>query len=90
MLHKQKFLENVRSAKRGSAPGRCGTRHEHYRVLLEDIRATDNLYFFAQKLAVGDVPESIRRGLAVAHLTDLVLHTACQCENLVRRSDAEP
>ena len=71
MLRKQKFLENVRSAKRGSAPGRCGTRHEHYRVLLEDIRATDNLYFLAQKLAVGDVPESIRRGLAVAHLTAL-------------------
>ena len=71
MLNKQKFLENVRSAKRGSAPGRCGTRHEHYRVLLEDIRATDNLYFLAQKLAVGDVPESIRQGLAVAHLTAL-------------------
>ena len=64
-------MENVRAAKRGSAPGRCGTRHEHYRVLLEDIRATDNLYFLAQKLATGDVPESIREGLAVAHLTAL-------------------
>ena len=71
LLIKRKFLENVRSAKRGSAPGRCGTRHEHCRVLLEDIRATDNFYFLAQKLAVGDVPESIRQGLAVAHLTAL-------------------
>ena len=33
-LDQRKFLENVRAAKRGSAPGRCGTRHEHYRVLL--------------------------------------------------------
>ena len=40
-------------------------------MLLEDIRAADNLYFLAQKLAVGDIPESIREGLAVAHLTAL-------------------
>ena len=71
MLSKRKFLENVRSAKRGSAPGRCGTRHEHYRVLLEDIRVTDNLYYLAQMLAVGAIPEAIREGLAVAHLTAL-------------------
>ena len=71
MLDKRKFIENIRSAKRGSAPGRCGTRHEHCRVLLEDIRATDNFYFLAQNLAAGDVPESIRQGLAVAHLTAL-------------------
>ena len=56
----------VEAAKRGSAPGRCGSRHEHYRLLLENVRATDNLYFLAQKLATGDVPESIRQGLAVA------------------------
>ena len=52
-LDQRKFLENVRAAKRGPAPGRCGTRHEHYRVLLEDISVADDLFFVAQKLAVG-------------------------------------
>ena len=61
----------MRAAKRGSAPGRCGSRHEHYRALLEDIGTADNLFFLAQKLAVGDVSEAIREGLAVAHLTAL-------------------
>ena len=40
-------------------------------ALLEDIGTADNLFFLAQKLAVGDVPEAIREGLAVAHLTAL-------------------
>ena len=42
-LDQRRFLENVRSAKRGSAPGRCGTRHEHYRALLENSNIADNL-----------------------------------------------
>ena len=70
-LRQRTFLENVRSAKSGSAPGRCATRHEHYRISLENSNTADNLFFLAQTIAAGNIPEAFRKGLAVASLTAL-------------------
>ena len=61
----------MRSAKRGAALGRCGTRQEHLRALLESERAADNLYYFASQLAQGKISEKLRAGLAVSSLTAL-------------------
>ena len=70
-LDQSKFLETLRSAKRGVAPGRCGTRQEQLRALLESERAADNLYYFASQLAQGKISEELRAGLAVSSLTAL-------------------
>ena len=70
-LGKSQFLETMRSAKRGVAPGRCGTRQEHLRALLEIERVTDNLYYFAAQLAQSNISEELRAGLAVSSLTAL-------------------
>ena len=70
-LDQSKLLETVRSAKRGAALGRCGTRQEHLRALLEIERAADNLYYFASQLAHGKISEELRAGLAVSSLTVL-------------------
>ena len=70
-LDPERYLENIRSAQRGIAAGPSGTRNEHQRELLEDITTTDNLVFFASRVAVGDIPEAIRAGLAVSRLTAL-------------------
>ena len=70
-LSQRKFLEDVRSGKRGVAPGRCGTRQKHLRALLEHEKTADALNYFAHQLAKGKVSEELRAGLAVLSITAL-------------------
>ena len=48
-LDKGKLLANLRSTKRGSAPGPSGTRLEHLKVLLEDEAQSDAFAYVCSK-----------------------------------------
>ena len=68
-----RFISNVRSAPRGKSGGLSGMRNEHLKCLvfsprLEDAKA---LYYVAETLARAEIPESIRKGLALARMTAL-------------------
>ena len=73
VLDRDKFLCNIRSTKRGAAPGLSGLRGEHLRILLEapDCSSFDGIYFVANLLANAEIPECIRRLLAIGGLTPL-------------------
>jgi len=70
-LNTQRFLEIVRSSRRGKAAGPSSCRAEHHRALLDDMEAALSLAHVAQILAEGNVPEDIREALAFARLTAL-------------------
>ena len=72
-LDYSRFISNVRSAPRGKSGGLSGMRNEHLKCLvfsprLEDAKA---LYYVAETLARAEIPESIRKGLALARMTAL-------------------
>lgn len=67
------FIGNVRSAARGKSGGLSGMRNEHLKCLvfsprLEDSRA---LHYVAETLARAQIPEAIRKGIALGRMTAL-------------------
>ena len=65
------FLQNVRSANRGSAPSPSGMRSEHLQTCLDDEDIGAMLAQVGEKLAHGDVPFAIVGGLRLGRLTAL-------------------
>ena len=68
-----RFLSNVRSAPRGKSGGLSGMRNEHLKNLVFSPRIEDAkaLYYVANSFARAEIPESIRKGLALARMTAL-------------------
>ena len=69
---RERYVQNVRSAPRGSAPGLAGDTNEHLKVLLDDEGATELLVCAAERLAHADVPREIVEALALGSLTALL------------------
>ena len=67
----ERYVSNVRSARRGAAGGLAGDTNEHLKILLDAEEDTDLLVFAGQKLAVGDVPAEIVDALRLGGLTAL-------------------
>ena len=61
----------IRSAKRGVSAGLSGMRAEHLKPLLEAEESMDALGQVASRLALGLVPDSVGRALALGRLTAL-------------------
>ena len=56
-LDEEKFAKNVRSARKGVAPGPSGMTCEHLRSLLENPRDLHILFLMAEQLARGEAPD---------------------------------
>ena len=55
-LDEHRFAQNVRSGRRGAAPGPSGMTNEHLRILLSNPSHFQWLFRAAEQLARGDVP----------------------------------
>ena len=65
------FVSNVRRARRGAAPGPSGCTNEHLRLFLETEEDMQLLHHAAQRLALGDVPDTIARALRLGRMVAL-------------------
>ena len=65
------FVSNVRRARRSAAPGPSGCTNEHLRLLLETEEDMQLLHRAAQRLALGDVPDTIARALRLGRMVAL-------------------
>ena len=63
------YLDNVRRARRGKAPGPSGLRNEHQRALLDDVDLQYLQASIASQLARGRIPEPVREAMALGRLT---------------------
>ena len=79
-ISKSKLLANLRSARRGSAPGPSGMRLEHLKPLLEDAAASDALAFVCGRYAQAVLPETVARALGLCHLTALKKDSPGACQ----------
>ncbi len=70
-LDSERFVRNLRGARRGAAAGPSGLTSDHLKVLLEDDVALDLLHELAQDLATADVHEEIVSALRLGRLTAL-------------------
>ena len=70
-LDGERFLRNLRSARKGGAPGPSGSRNEHLKPLLEDDIASGALEEVACRLANADVPASVGRALVLCRMVGL-------------------
>ncbi len=72
-LDYQSFISNVRSAPRGKSGGLSGMRNEHLKCLVFSPRIEDTkaLFYVAQTLARAQIPDAIRKSLALARMTAL-------------------
>jgi len=70
-LDKSKLLANLRSTKRGSAPGPSGARLEHLKPLLEDEGPSDAFAFLCSKYAQAALPSAVAAALSLCHMTAL-------------------
>ncbi len=69
-LDRRAFAANVRSAPRGSAPGRSGHRYEHLKILLDDEDGLALLTQAAEQLArATSIPPQIADALGVSALS---------------------
>ena len=59
------FITNLRSARKGGAPGPSGARNEHYKPMLEFPEATEDLTCIAAHLAQAKVPANIARAICL-------------------------
>ena len=59
------------SASRGAAPGPSGCTNEHLRLLLETEEDMQLLHHAVQRLALGDVPDTIARTLRLGRMVAL-------------------
>ena len=68
-----KFISNVRSSPRGKSGGLSGMRNEHLKCIVFSPRLEDSkvLYYVAETLARAEIPETIRKALALARMTAL-------------------
>ena len=68
-----KFISNVRSSPRGKSGGLSGMRNEHLKCIVFSPRLEDSkaLYYVAETLARAEIPEPIRKALALARMTAL-------------------
>ena len=66
-----KFLANLRGARRGSAAGPSGCTNEHLRLLLDDEESMRLLYHAAQRLGRAQIPADILAGLKIGRLVAL-------------------
>ena len=58
-LDEHRFAQNVRSARRGAAPGPLGMTNEHLRILLSNPSHFQWLFGAAEELARGDIPAAV-------------------------------
>lgn len=65
------FVENVRTAWKGAAPGPSGWTSEQLRLLLDIESDTELLTDLASQLAAADVPAEVVAGLGLGRLTAL-------------------
>ena len=65
------LVRNLRSARKGGAPGLSGTRAEHLQPLLEDPAATAALQEIAVQLASARVPTPIAEALCLCRMVAL-------------------
>ena len=70
-LDEFKFASNLRSARRGAAPGPSGMSAEHMRLVLDNVRDTNFLFLMAEQLARGRVQPSIADALRLGRMTAL-------------------
>jgi len=68
-----RFIANVRSAPRGKSGGLSGMRNEHLKCLVFSPRLEDSkaLYYVANTFARAQIPEAIRKGIALGRMTAL-------------------
>ena len=77
-LDEDTFAKNVRSARKGAAPGPSGMTVEHL-PLLDNPRDVHTLFLMAEQLAQGMAPEAAVRALRLGQLTALRKPTGEVC-----------
>ncbi len=72
-LDYRSFVSNVRSSPRGKSGGLSGMRNEHLKCLVFSPRLEDTkaLFYVAESLARAQIPDAIRKALALARMTAL-------------------
>ena len=68
-MDEHKFLQNLRSARKGVAPGPSGMTYEHFRPLLENPRDSHRFLLMVEQLAQGVAPEVAIHAMRVGRLT---------------------
>ena len=71
MLDEQRFAQNVRSARRGAAPGPSGMTNEHFRILLSNPSHFQWLFRAGEQLARGDIPAVVVDVVRLGRMTAL-------------------
>ena len=70
-LDARRLLQNLRSAHKGTAPGPLGTRTEHLKVILDDEASSTGFVKVCERLARGEVPADVGKGLGGGWMTAL-------------------
>ncbi len=70
-LKKNVLLRNLRSARRGAAPGPSGVTADHLKVLLDDSEASDMFCDICQELLDADAPDAAVEAMRLGRLTAL-------------------
>ena len=70
-LDEDRFLKNLRSSRRGAAPGPSGMTNEHLRPLLDDARGRKLLFAVGEQLARAAVPPEVVEMIRGGRLTAL-------------------
>ena len=70
-LDRQTFIDALRSAPRGSAPGPGGTTYDHLKVLLDDEALLNGLGDAAQDIAQACLPKPICDALVLSSMVGL-------------------
>ena len=65
------FAKNVRSARKGAAPGPSGMVVEHLRPLLDNPRVVHMFFLMAEQLVQGRAPEVVVQAIRLGRLTAL-------------------
>ena len=71
ILSEEKFLANLRQARRGAAAGPSGATAEHLRSLLDSDADARLLFLAAQQLARAQLPDSIQAAVRLGRLVAL-------------------
>ena len=70
-LDEHKFLTNLRSSRRGDAPGPSGMTTKHLRPLLDQSRDSHNLFVMAERMARAEAPPSVNDAIRLGRLIAL-------------------
>ena len=70
-LDEHRFAQNVRSARRGAAPGPSGMTNEHLRTLLSNPSHFQSLFRAAEQLARGDILAAVVEVVRLGRMTAL-------------------